>query len=147
MTIKIAHRGNYQGRNPDRENTVSYIKEALDAGYWVEVDVQCHDGHMYFGHDEPQQIVDYGIIRNSRVFCHAKTPEALQHLHMFNAHCFAHDIDYATHTSQGYIWCYPGIHIYSPRAIWLDLHDKPLPDVIPTYIYGICSDNFNNITC
>ena len=31
--IKIAHRGNYKGRNVDRENTISYIEEAIAAGY------------------------------------------------------------------------------------------------------------------
>ena len=31
--ILIAHRGNINGPNPERENTVSYIQEALDKGY------------------------------------------------------------------------------------------------------------------
>ena len=140
--IKIAHRGNYKGVNSERENTVSYIKEALDAGYWVEVDVQCHDNHMYFGHDEPQEIIDYSLIRNTRVICHAKTPEALAQLHLFGAHCFAHNIDYATHTSEGLIWCYPGVFIDNHKAIWLDLADIPLPENISGDIFGICSDDF-----
>lgn len=143
MVAKIAHRGNYAGANPERENTVAYIKEALDAGYWVEVDIQCTHGHLYFGHDDPQEIVDYYIMKHHRVICHAKDAQALQQLHLFGAHCFAHDVDYATHTSQGYIWCYPGIHVDHPKAIWLDLHNKPLPENIGE-IFGICSDDFTN---
>ena len=35
----IAHRGNIDGPNPERENSPEYIEEALKAGYDVEVDV------------------------------------------------------------------------------------------------------------
>lgn len=139
--IKIAHRGNYAGKNPERENTVSYIKEALDNGYWVEVDIQCKDDHLYFGHDEPQEIINYEIICHPHVICHAKDPKALRILHIFSAHCFAHDVDYATHTSHGYIWCYPGVEIRHPKAIWLDLSGIPLPEDT-SGIFGICSDDF-----
>ena len=30
MKILIAHRGNTNGKQPEKENTVAYIKEALD---------------------------------------------------------------------------------------------------------------------
>lgn len=138
---KIAHRGNYAGAQPGRENTIEYIKEALDLGYCVEVDVQVSEDGLCFGHDEPQELVDWHIIGNPRVICHAKTPDALRVLHIMGAHCFAHDVDYATHTSQGYIWCYPGVHIEHRKAIWLDLHNKSLPEDT-SGIFGICSDDF-----
>ena len=35
----ISHRGNVNGKNPDRENSPLYIKAALTLGYDVEVDV------------------------------------------------------------------------------------------------------------
>ncbi len=52
----IAHRGNTQGPNPERENSPEYIEEALNAGYDVEVDVwyDCATEKFWLGHDEPQ---------------------------------------------------------------------------------------------
>ena len=35
----IAHRGNTHGRNAERENSPTYIKEALATGYDAEIDV------------------------------------------------------------------------------------------------------------
>ena len=38
--IYIAHRGNIRGPNPERENSPDYIDEAIQSGYYVEVDVR-----------------------------------------------------------------------------------------------------------
>ena len=35
----ISHRGNLTGKYPLMENTPAYIREAVDAGYEVEIDV------------------------------------------------------------------------------------------------------------
>lgn len=137
----IAHRGNIAGINPERENTISYINEALAQLYWVEVDVQCVNGDMYFGHDYPQERVDIGLIMHPCVICHAKDIEALDYLLEVGAHCFWHQKDTVTLTSQQFIWCYPGTHMKNSRAIWLDLHNNPLPHDISN-IFGICADDF-----
>ena len=42
--ILISHRGNIDGKNPEKENTVAYITEALDKGYHCEIDVCKFDG-------------------------------------------------------------------------------------------------------
>ena len=63
----------------------------------------------------------------------------LEALIKLNCNVFWHQNDSVTMTNHGYIWCYPGIHANLPKAIWLDLHDKPLPEKIDN-IYGICSD-------
>ena len=53
--ILIAHRGNTNGVNPEKENTVAYIKDAIKQGYHCEIDVCKFDGkQFYLGHDEPQ---------------------------------------------------------------------------------------------
>jgi hypothetical protein len=46
----ISHRGNLSGRNPESENSPSYINMALKLGYDVEVDVWYIDGKWYLGH-------------------------------------------------------------------------------------------------
>ena len=50
----IAHRGNITCKNPERENTIGYIKEALRYGVDVEVDIRYLDGEWILGHDEPK---------------------------------------------------------------------------------------------
>lgn len=138
---KIAHRGNYTGANPDRENKIDYLREALDNGYWIECDVQTHNGALYFGHDEPQEEIDYRIIAHPHTICHAKDMNALTRLMDLGVHVFFHDGDDCTLTSGGYIWCYPGIHPTHERAIWLDLHNKPIPTDTGK-IFGVCADDF-----
>jgi hypothetical protein len=138
--IFIAHRGNTVGPQPSFENKQSYLQEALDEGYHVEVDIQLWRGALYYGHDEPTSHVDEKFIKGNRVICHAKTIETIGPLMDMGCHTFFHQEDDLTLTSKNYIWCYPGKFAYNSRAIWLDLHDVALPDDIPD-IYGICGDN------
>ena len=35
----VSHRGNIQGKQPDRENSPGYIIEAVKSGYYCEVDI------------------------------------------------------------------------------------------------------------
>lgn len=138
--IFIAHRGNTEGPTPEKENTLEYLKQAYDLGYGVECDIQVHNGQLYFGHDEPQELVDYEFISRTNVFCHAKTVETFSRLLNLNVNCFWHETDQVTLTSDGQMWCYPGIHPLHEKAIWLDLLDAPLPNKIDIPIYGICGD-------
>jgi len=56
--ILIAHRGNTNGKNTDRENTVEYIEEALKKDYHCEIDLCKFDGEQfYLGHDVPGEAV------------------------------------------------------------------------------------------
>ena len=50
--ILISHRGNINEVNLERENTQSYIQEAIDLGYDVEIDIRYIDGKFWLGHDE-----------------------------------------------------------------------------------------------
>ena len=106
--ILIAHRGNFKGRNPEKENHPDYIKDAIERGYHVEVDVWVNNGIFYLGHDEPQWRVDVDFLRNPKLICHSKNIEAFHG--MLNAkdiHCFWHQTDYCTLTSEGWVWKYP----------------------------------------
>lgn len=139
---KIAHRGNFLGAMPEYENTIRYLNNALTLGFWIECDVQMHNGELHFGHDEPQELVDFKILTHERTICHAKDLESLQVLHNLGAHYFWHQEDRVTLTSQGLIWCYPGEHPRHPNAIWLDLQDVMIPRDT-TGIFGICADDFS----
>jgi len=136
----IAHRGNTLGPQPTFENTEDYLQDAIDKGYHVEVDIQLWNGALYYGHDEPNKHINEKFIQRWEVICHAKTFETMGPLLDLGCHTFFHQEDDITLTSRGKIWCFPGNFPIHPDAIWLDLHNKPLPDVIPN-IWGICGDD------
>ena len=106
--IKIAHRGNLYGKNPSRENDPIYIMDAVDKGYHVEVDVRSYKNNLYFGHDEPTYRVNWNILTLPEVICHAKDHKALEMLRADpRIHCFWHQDDDYTITSEGWLWVYP----------------------------------------
>ena len=104
----IAHRGNINGPNPDRENTECYILEALSHGFMAEVDVWVINNQFYLGHDRAEYQTSLNFLANDNLICHAKNLAALERLLKFGIHCFYHQNDDATLTSRGIPWLYPG---------------------------------------
>lgn len=107
----IAHRGNTCGPNPDRENTAEYIQEAIDKGYHVEIDLRVAEDDLFLGHDDPDRRVElrWLVERADKLLIHAKNREALQLCLAHSLHCFAHQKDDFTMTSEGYVW------VHDPR--------------------------------
>ena len=135
--VLISHRGNINGKNESFENSVPYIKKALDLGYNVEVDVWFTDG-FYLGHDEPKYKIDVGFLQRKELWCHAKNLEALAEMKKYsNIHCFWHQNDDYTLTSEGFIWTFPKKSLYYDSICVLPElgHDDDINDC-----YGICSD-------
>jgi len=138
--ILIAHRGNINGKS-DRENHPDYIKEALDIGYNVEVDVWYDTKTFYLGHDRPEYDIDEDFLKDSRIWCHAKTSIALHRLLELNTICFFHDTDEVTLTSNGYIWTFPGKSL-TKKSICVLPEESRIS--FPTIkCSGICSDIIN----
>ena len=54
----IAHRGNINGPNKEKENKPEYIIEAINKGYYVEIDLWLIDDKLYLGHDNPQYVIE-----------------------------------------------------------------------------------------
>ena len=138
----ISHRGNIDGKNPDKENYPSYIKEALKSGYDVEVDVWYVDKQWYLGHDEPTYKVKYDFLTIDNLWLHAKNGDAL--FHMLNdrfCNVFWHTTEDWVLTSKKYIWTYPNKFLY-PNSICV------LPELgfngNLNDCYGICSDFVKN---
>jgi hypothetical protein len=136
--IIISHRGNLNGRVPERENTVQFIEEALNQGFNVEVDLWILGKHRYFlGHDSPDHQVDEGWLLDNHesLWVHAKSIETAETLYKSNVfNWFWHQEDSMTQTSRGYIWTYPGVHLTGCITVQPDFH--PLPRTI----LGVCSD-------
>jgi hypothetical protein len=141
--IYISHRGNINGRNPEKENTEPYVKEALHRGYDVEVDVWCIGGKWFLGHDAPDTETTEDFIRTPNLWIHCKNHEALSKLtETFRygfPNCFFHDTDEYTLTTTGYIWAYPGSKLCHRCICVMPERVNYTPEEI-SLCYGICSD-------
>jgi hypothetical protein len=134
----ISHRGNLQGRKPNLENSPDYIQHALDSGVDVEIDVHVVNREFWLGHDEPTYKVEEVFLTNPKLWCHAKTLGALNMmLDNKNIHCFWHQEDSYTLTSQGYVWTYPNEPLCSKSICVMPSE----PYKFEKNIHGICSDN------
>lgn len=141
--ILISHRGNLNGRIPERENRIDYIEEALKQGYNVEIDVWGKNGKMYLGHDEPQEEVSLFFLSSMKLWVHAKNIEAVDSIKAWNRntvnkiHWFWHENDHMTLTSLDFVWVYPGKELpLGSIAVMPEL----FPDWDVNSAIGICSD-------
>lgn len=139
MKYLIAHRGNISGINKDRENSPSYILEALDKGFDVEIDVRSYQNKIYLGHDFPQYQIplEFLLQHKDKLWCHAKDLKSLELLLKHDIHCFWHNNDDYTLTSKGIIWAYPG-KPYTEHVVIVDLTNNYKYDDQP--VLGVCSD-------
>lgn len=141
--IYISHRGNISGRIPDKENTWSYILDAIKCGYSVEIDIWYKDNVLYLGHDEPHDIVDINnlIEYKDKLWIHCKNIDVLHFLNNYKElNIFFHDKDDCVLTSHNYIWTYPGKSL-GPRLINKSI--CVLPETVFKKVLnccGICSD-------
>ena len=138
--ILIAHRGNLIGSNPEKENSISYIQEALDKGFDAEIDVWVIDDKIYLGHDEPQYIVEeiWLQLYRKHLWIHCKNIEAINYFaskfSLFNY--FWHEDDTITLTSKNYIWAYPGKQpIKNSIAVMPEINNDDVSQCL-----GVCSD-------
>jgi hypothetical protein len=137
----IAHRGNTNGPNKERENAPDYIDEALAMGYDVEVDVWVVDGAILLGHDKPENKINKLFLneRKNKLWCHAKNLGALVFLLRENFNTFSHDNDPYVITSKGYIWASPHSEFTSETiAVMPEWNNYAIEDI--SHCTGVCSD-------
>jgi hypothetical protein len=134
----IAHRGNLDGRIPEKENHPDYINAAITGGFDVEVDVwyDPRTCKWSLGHDEPQYETSSDFLKHPALWCHAKNMDALEEMLKEKIHCFWHDGDKCTLTSKNILWCYPGIH--SKYGVTVNLSET-VPPSLPS-AWAICTD-------
>lgn len=138
----ISHRGNINGKNPERENSPDYIFEALKKGYEVEIDIWYTDD-WFLGHDEPTYQLDMTIFVPyfDKIWFHCKNLQSLYKIVEWDTHYFWHQTDDFTLTSKGYIWTYPNKPLTNRSICVLPEDNYPLWDF---KCYGICSDFIKN---
>lgn len=104
----IAHRGNINGPNPEKENHPDYINTAIKSGYDVEIDVWFTKNKWYLGHDALQYDIKYNFLTKSNFWLHAKNGDAFYELLKNHEHnVFWHTNEDWVLTSKKYIWTYP----------------------------------------
>ena len=141
--ILISHRGNIDGKIPEKENHPNYIDATLGSGYDVEVDVWYIDGKIMLGHDNPQYEVNlrWFTDRINKLWVHCKNMESLVYLRDcgYDINYFWHQTDDVILTSKGFLWVYPGKQpINNSIAVLPELFNDDIKECI-----GVCSDFIN----
>lgn len=141
--ILISHRGNINGKNLELENSASYIKEALNQNYNVEIDVWKIRKELLLGHDSPMHYSNLAFLDNPKFWLHAKNIEALEFLlkNIKYANVFWHQEDDFTLTNRGFIWTFPNKNL-TTNSICV-LPELGFSGNIQT-CKGICSDFISN---
>ena len=135
--ILISHRGNIDGIVFKRENTQSYIQDAIDLGYDVEIDVRLIDGQLWLGHDGPQYKVEHSWLqpRKEYLWIHCKDLAAAKECWEYQSFC--HTSDPYTYTTTGKVW----LHDLSMKVndAIIPLIDDPII-YLAQKPYAICTD-------
>jgi hypothetical protein len=142
--IYISHRGNLDGRNPEKENHQDYIDYALNSNYMAEIDLWSKNEKLFLGHDFPQYEVDLSWLKTRKdyLWIHCKNTEAFDKMLRENLHCFFHNIDDYTITSLGYVWAYPGKNAAGSNCIEVMPElSRPIDSFYEkSSFHGVCSD-------
>ena len=138
--ILISHRGNIDGKIPEKENHPNYIDATLGSGYDVEADVWYIDGKIMLGHDNPQYEVNlrWFTDRINKLWVHCKNTGSLVYLRDcgYDINYFWHQTDDVIITSKGFLWVHPGKQpINNSIAVLPELFNDDIKECI-----GICSD-------
>ena len=139
--ILISHRGNIDSVNNNRENTQSYIQEAIDLGYDVEIDVWCTSyDQLYLGHDKLDNYVklDWLLNRKDNLWVHCKNFKALTKLIESDLRVFYHTNEDYTIISDKHIWAH--MPRFDENCIIPLINKSDIMNWTPTQVYGVCSD-------
>ncbi len=142
--IYIAHRGNIKGRNPDQENSPTYIENALNHNFHCEIDIWYDKGALWSGHDEPQYRITYEFLERSTIWCHAKNIQALEKLlNRDKINCFYGTQGY-TLTSHKNIWIFNS-KPFKNSVLYTTERQISVAVLRAGSLQGICSDYIEEI--
>jgi len=144
----IRDRGNVDGPNPEKENSLDYIDSAIALGFNVEVDLWYNDDKsISLGHDFPDYEVtlDWLLSRKTHLWVHCKNGGAFNFALKNGLRCFVHTDESYVFTSNGVIWCYPGQPALDAAACIDVMPESNINiDVFSANkfrnFYGVCSD-------
>lgn len=147
--ILISHRGNISGRNPERENTISYIQEAINQDFFVEIDVsfsfEKNKLMLRHDHDGRGSDIDWDFISKNRdkLLIHCKDISGLRFIKDSEYNYFYHGEDDFCLSSKQWIIAHSrmGVDYINKKDIILMLPEKHgLSKDAVKECAGICSD-------
>jgi hypothetical protein len=143
--IYISHRGNLDGIIPERENSLDYIQEAIDAGYDVEIDLRMKNEQPHLGHDYAQYPVTEEWLwqRSERLWIHVKEYAALEWIFqrpLKLTKYFCHEFDRYTLVSNGWIWSHDLTNRMNSMCIIPLLSKESIAAYNQTGFGAVCSD-------
>ena len=132
----ISHRGNLNGSILEKENSPSYVIEAISSGFDVEVDVWWYRDGLWLGHDEPVWGLPETFLDEIKdnAWLHCKNLKMVERLIGTDYHWFWHEDDKVTLTSKGHVWCFPEKEVTG--GIMVDKGQKTNKNIL-----GICTDH------
>lgn len=130
----ISHRGNLEGQDKTKENKPSHIKQVIEKGFEVEIDLWYVDNKFYLGHDMPTYVINNDFF-DKNMWIHCKNIGAVEQLKSTKLNWFWHEEDQMTITSLGYIWCFPETYVDKGITVVLGRKKK-----INKKILGVCTD-------
>lgn len=144
----ISNPGNTTGIDPLKENSPEYVKDALNQGFHVVVDVWLVGRqHFCYGIRKPSFFpITVEFLKSNKIICHAKTVETLERLMLERVHCFIHDRDDYVLTNGGIIWTSPGKPITTRSVFTMPEHF--IPDISSLALLtcaGVCSNRIQEI--
>ena len=143
--ILISHRGNLDGRIPEKENSEEYIDTAIKLGFHVEIDVRTNNNELYLGHDEAQYLINLNwlIDRSEFLFIHVKDFESFNFLINYDKlKIFFHTCEeHVIINNTKLLWSHDLKNISKKSIIpLLSLDDIKLHSHLKNDVFGICSD-------
>lgn len=138
----ISHRGNVSFIDMSQENSTSYIQQAIDLGFDVEMDVRKIGEELFLGHDTPDYLVslDWLLDRKDSLWVHTKNFAALQYLIDKDLRTFYHQKeDHTIINNCNIIWSH-NLNEANEKSIIPLLTKNDLNTHHQFKVYGICSD-------
>lgn len=138
----ISHRGNLVGPMPNLENNPSYISDAINTGFDVEIDLWFNSNGLYLGHDLPTYQIsnDFLNLHKNNLWIHCKNLHALRYLSESDFIYFWHQEDDFTLTSNEKIWTYPYKDVSDKSIIVCNDEESTKKIIQENIAYGVCSD-------
>ena len=134
--LYISNRGNLSGRNPEEENSLEYLQEAVANGYCVKTDVWVIRGRLVTGVEEPTKAINLNNFAKDRMLIRARNSPALLFLLENGYHCYWRESDNIILTNKNFVLSFNNSLI--PKSIVMNPEDNPIYDW-SDYL-GLCSD-------
>ena len=147
----IAHRANINGPDLERENSISNIRQCINSGFDVEIDIRLIENNLYLGHDKPVELISKETLFEikEKSWIHCKNLEAMSYFHKYGEgfNFFWHEKDSYTLTSKGFIWAYPGKELsHGCICVMPEFKNKKnIYDFKKNIAAGVCTDYPNLI--